>query len=82
MKSFKHARLAVAVALAACGAMGGMVASQRTGAAMAKNAQAFLDSLTPSSARKRRIRSIPRTARTGISSRRTSFHARDCRSRR
>jgi hypothetical protein len=47
MKSFKYARLAVAVALAACGAMGGMVASQRTGAAMAKNAQAFLDSLTP-----------------------------------
>ena len=49
MKSFKYARLAVAVALAACGAMGGMVASQRTGAAMAKNAQAFLDSLTPGS---------------------------------
>ena len=47
MKSFKHARLAVAVAVAACGAMGGMVASQRTGAAMAKNAQAFLDSLNP-----------------------------------
>ena len=47
MKSFKHARLAVAVAVAACGAMGGMIASQRTGAAMAKNAQAFLDSLTP-----------------------------------
>ena len=43
MKSFKHARLAVAVVVAACGAMGGMIASQRTGAAMAKNAQAFLE---------------------------------------
>ena len=47
MKSFKHVRLAVAVVVIASGAMGGMIASQRTGAAMAKNAQAFLDSLTP-----------------------------------
>jgi hypothetical protein len=47
MKSFKHARLAVAVVVAACGAMGGMIASQRTGAAMTKNAQAFLESLNP-----------------------------------
>ena len=47
MKSFKHARLAVTVLVVASGAMGGMIASQRTGAAMAKNAQAFLDSLNP-----------------------------------
>ena len=47
MKSFKHVRLAVAVVVIASGAMGGMIASQRTGAAMAKSAQAFLDSLTP-----------------------------------
>jgi hypothetical protein len=47
MKSFKHVRLTIAVAVMACGAMGGMIASQRTGAAMSKNAQAFLDSLTP-----------------------------------
>ena len=45
MKSFKHVRLAVAVVVVASGAMGGMIASQRTGAAMAKSAQAFLDSL-------------------------------------
>jgi hypothetical protein len=47
MKSFKHARLAVAVVVVASGAMGGMIASQRTGAAMAKSAQSFLDSLNP-----------------------------------
>jgi len=47
MKSFKHVRVAVAVVVIASAAMGGMIASQRTGAAMAKNAQAFLDSLTP-----------------------------------
>ena len=47
MKSFNNARLAVAVAVTACGAMGSTIASQRTGAAMAKSAQAFLDSLTP-----------------------------------
>ena len=45
MKSFKHVRLAVVVAVTASGAMGAMIASQRTGAAMAKSAQAFLDSL-------------------------------------
>ena len=47
MKSFKYARLAVAVVLIAYGAMGSMVASQRTGARWSKNANAFLDSLTP-----------------------------------
>ena len=47
MKSFKHVRLAVAVAVIASGAMGGMIASQRTGAAMTTSAQAFLASLTP-----------------------------------
>lgn len=47
MKSLKHVRLAVAVAVIASGAMGSMIASQRTGAAMVKNANAFLDSLTP-----------------------------------
>jgi hypothetical protein len=47
MKSLKHVRLAVAAVVIASGAMGSMVASQRTGAAMVKNANAFLDSLTP-----------------------------------
>ena len=69
MKSFKHARLAVAVVVIACGAMGGMIASQRTGAAMTKNAQAFLESLNARAARKGgRTRSIRRTGRAGISS--------------
>ena len=47
MKSFKRARLAVALAVLVCGAMGSTIASQRTGAAMTKSATAFLDSLTP-----------------------------------
>jgi hypothetical protein len=47
MKRFNRVRLAVAVAVIASGAMGSMIASQRTGAAMTKNATAFLDSLTP-----------------------------------
>jgi len=47
MKSFKHVRLAIAVAVIVSGAMGGMIASQRTGAAMTTSAQAFLASLTP-----------------------------------
>jgi hypothetical protein len=47
MKSFKHVRLAVAVVVVTSGAVGGMIASQRTGAAMAKSAEAFLASLTP-----------------------------------
>jgi hypothetical protein len=47
MKSFNRARLAVALAVLVCGAMGGTIASQRTGSAMAKTATAFLDSLTP-----------------------------------
>ena len=46
MKSLKHARLTVAAMVIASGAMGSMIASQRTGSAMAKNATAFLDSLT------------------------------------
>src|SRR4029450_12278209 len=46
MKSFKRARLAVALAVLVCGAMGSTIASQRTGAAMTKSATAFLDSLT------------------------------------
>jgi hypothetical protein len=47
MKSFNRARLAVALAVLVCGAMGSTIASQRTGAAMTKSATAFLDSLTP-----------------------------------
>jgi hypothetical protein len=46
MKSFNRARLAVALAVLVSGAMGSIIASQRTGAAMAKSATAFLDSLT------------------------------------
>ena len=47
MKSFNRARLAVALAVLVCGAMGSTIASQRTGAAMARTATAFLASLTP-----------------------------------
>ena len=47
MKSFNRARLAVALAVLVCGAMGSTIASQRTGAAMASTATAFLASLTP-----------------------------------
>jgi hypothetical protein len=47
MKRFNHVRAALALALLVSGAMGSMIASQRTGAAMSKNAAAFLDSLTP-----------------------------------
>jgi hypothetical protein len=47
MKSFNRARLAVALAVLVSGAMGSTIASQRTGATMAKSASAFLDSLTP-----------------------------------
>ena len=47
MKSFNRARLAVALAVLVSGAMGSTIASQRTGATMAKSATAFLDSLTP-----------------------------------
>jgi hypothetical protein len=46
MKSFNRARLAVALALLVSGVMGSTIASQRTGATMAKSATAFLDSLT------------------------------------
>jgi len=47
MRSFNRARLAVALAVLVSGAMGSTIASQRTGATMAKSATAFLDSLTP-----------------------------------
>jgi Protein of unknown function (DUF3500) len=47
MKPFDRVRLAVALAVLVAGAMGSAIASQRTGSAMAKNATAFLDSLTP-----------------------------------
>ena len=47
MRSFNRARLAVALAVLVSAAMGSIIASQRTGAAMAKSATAFLDSLTP-----------------------------------
>jgi hypothetical protein len=47
MKSIKHVRVTVALAVIASGAMGSMVASQRTGAAMTRDATAFLASLTP-----------------------------------
>ena len=47
MKSFNRARLAVALAVLVSGAMGSTIASQRTGSAMAKDATAFLASLTP-----------------------------------
>jgi hypothetical protein len=47
MKRFNRVRVAVALTVIASGAMGSMIASQRTAAAMAKNATAFLDSLTP-----------------------------------
>jgi hypothetical protein len=46
MKSFNRARLAVALALLVSGVMGSTIASQRTGATMAKSATALLDSLT------------------------------------
>jgi hypothetical protein len=46
MKSFNRVRLAVALAVLVSGAVGSTIASQRTGAAMAKSATAFLDSLT------------------------------------
>ena len=82
MKSFKHARLAVAVVLAACGAMGGMIASQRTGAAMTKNAQAFLESLNPEQREKAGdpLDSTDRTRWNFIPT--NQFPARGCRSRR
>ena len=47
MRSFNRARLAVALAVLVSGAMGSTIASQRTGATMAKSATAFLDRLTP-----------------------------------
>ena len=47
MKRFNHVRPALALALLASGAVGGIIASQRTGAEMSKHATAFLASLTP-----------------------------------
>ena len=47
MKRFNPVRLTVALTLIAAGAMGSLIASQRTAGAMAKSATAFLDSLTP-----------------------------------